>query len=108
MSVNLRDLQKEVGEWSRQNFPNNKSYHPLLGVVEEVGELSHAHLKSEQGIRGTKVEHITAKIDAIGDIIIYLCDYCERNGLVLDACIGATWEEVKKRNWKKNNKDGKV
>jgi len=38
-----------------------------MGLVEEVGELAHAHLKNEQGIRGTPEEHVQAKVDAIGE-----------------------------------------
>ena len=58
--VSLRLLQKEVGEWSRENFPDNQQYHPLLGVSEEVGELCHAHLKMEQGIALTDLQGIRA------------------------------------------------
>ena len=34
-------------------------------MQEEVGELSHAHLKSEQGIRGSVDLHRLEKIDAV-------------------------------------------
>ena len=102
----MNELQFEVGQWSRKNFPNNKPTYPLLGLVEEVGELAHAHLKMEQGIRGTEREHQIAKIDAIGDIVIYLADYCERNGISLEAAVRDTWEKVKKRDWNKNSLDG--
>jgi NTP pyrophosphatase (non-canonical NTP hydrolase) len=99
--MNIELLQKAVGEWSRRNFPNNKPYQPLLGACEEVGELCHAHLKNEQQIRGFDSEEKTKseKMDAIGDIVIYLADYCERNKLNLETSIEETWEKVKKRNW---------
>lgn len=100
--MTLEQLQHEVGEWSRRNFPSNKPHHPLLGVSEETGELSHAHLKGEQGIRHTPEEILAMKCDAIGDIVIYLADYCERNGLSLDAAVSVTWHGVKKRDWQKN------
>jgi len=106
--MNLDDLQKEVKEWSSRNFPNNKPHHPLLGVQEEVGELSHAHLKLEQGIRGTPEEHRIAKADAVGDVIVYLADYCWRNGLHIGDCVRFAWGEVKQRDWLKNKDDGKV
>ena len=100
--VDLYELQNEVGAWSRRNFPNNQPYHPLLGLQEEVGELAHAHLKAEQGIRGTDKEHHRAKIDAVGDILIYLCDYCERNCIALDTAVGMTWDKVSRRDWRKD------
>lgn len=106
--MDLERLQIEVGMWSDRNFPNNRPHHPLLGALEELGELSHAHLKMEQGIRGNVDQHHYAKLDAIGDIIIYLADYCHRNSLELAACVEITWEMVKKRNWQANKQDGTV
>lgn len=97
----LRRLQDEVGEWSRENFGDQPSYRPLLGAVEEVGELAHAHLKREQGIR-TNEDHRRKQLDAIGDIVIYLADYCSREGICLRAAIQDTWRLVAQRNWKKD------
>lgn len=82
-TLTFAGLQAEVGEWSRRNFPNNTPNDPFEGLVEEVGELAHARLKARQGIRGTKEEHEAAEKDAVGDIVIYLADYCERNKLSL-------------------------
>jgi hypothetical protein len=42
------------------------------------------------------------KVDAIGDIVIYLADYCEREGISLSAAVEKTWETVMQRDWKKN------
>ncbi len=99
----LRDyldaFQAEVGNWSRHNFPRNQPYQPLLGMGEETGELMHAHLKAEQGIRGTPTEHKAAKLDAIGDILIYLADYCERNDLELGTAVTEAWASVRQRDW---------
>jgi len=46
----------------------------LLGLLEEMGEYAHAQLKMEQGIRGTKEEHLASQHDAIADIVIFFCD----------------------------------
>ena len=64
MNLNFFQLELEVAEWSRRNFgPGTPmGYRALLGVVEEVGELSHAHLKQLQGIRGTPAEHEKARM----------------------------------------------
>lgn len=100
---NLARMQKEVNGWARTNFGETPSYRCLLGAMEELGELSHAHLKHEQGIRGMDAQKARlAKIDAIGDIIIYLADYCNREGLDIEACVFYTWLAVKNRNWGNN------
>ena len=103
---NLNKFQREQMEWTNKNFPNQKPYQPLLGIMEEVGELSHAHLKAEQDIRGTQEEHYYAKVDAVADILVFLAGYCNQVGIDLEQAIKSTWEQVKKRDWKKNNKDG--
>jgi hypothetical protein len=82
-TLTFAGLQSQVGEWSRKNFPNNTPADPFYGLVEEVGEFSHSILKARQGIRGTTAEHEAKEKDAIGDIVIYLADWCERNGLSL-------------------------
>lgn len=106
--MNLSDLQNEVATWSAKNFPGKLPHQPLLGACEEVGELSHAHLKCEQGIRGNAGEHYAAKCDAIADIVIYLADYCGQNQIDFDFVVSATWAQVKQRDWTKNKQDGSV
>lgn len=95
----LHYLQMEVGQWSRDNFGRQPSTNPLLGIVEEVGELSHAHLKGLQGIRHDSEEIREKKRDAVADILIYLCDYCERENIDLEGTVNVVWREVSKRNW---------
>ena len=103
--LSIKELQQEVTEWSRRNFPNNKPHHPLLGVGEEAGELMHAHLKMEQQIRVNE-DHKAEQIDAVGDLFIYLLDYCSRTNINAEEAIINTWQEVKKRDWTKNKNDG--
>jgi NTP pyrophosphatase (non-canonical NTP hydrolase) len=78
----------------------------LLGLVEEVGELSHAHLKQEQGIRGTVESYRSKKIDAVGDIVIFLANYCTQQGLSFEECVLSAWNEVKQRDWQKDPTNG--
>lgn len=96
----IRMLQAEHLRWVKHNFPNQIPHQPLLGMVEEVGELSHAHLKEEQGIRGmTGPEVMDAKIDALGDLFIYMMSYANSNNIDLEAAITDTWAKVSKRDW---------
>jgi NTP pyrophosphatase (non-canonical NTP hydrolase) len=102
-------FQASVSEWlKKQPFYPQKPHQPLIGIQEELGELSHAHLKSEQGIRGTAEEHHEAKRDAIGDILVYIAGYCEANGLQMGQCLERAWEEVRQRDWNKNRSTGAV
>jgi len=103
--MTLRELQLELEPWQLHNFGHRPSWHPLMGVVEEVGELAHSHLKSEQGIR-TSEAHTSKAMDAIGDIVIYLADYCQAKGWDFDRIVEETWREVKKRDWKKYPENG--
>lgn len=98
----LRQLQDEVGEWARENFGEEQpATYPLMGVSEEVGELNHSVLKQLQGIRLDE-EGVgeAAELDAVGDIIIYLADFCERRGIDLADAVELAWyDEVQNREW---------
>lgn len=104
----LRRFQREHKEWLNYNFPKQKPHDGLLGLAEEVGELSHAHLKRNQGIRGLTPEEYRLKAeDAVGDIFIYLMSYCNTNGIDLSKAISMAWKEVKSRDWIKYPEKGK-
>ena len=71
----LQDLQESLYDWQTYNFGEQATEITLLGICEEAGELCHAQLKLEQGIRGTTEEHEAEILDAIGDIMIYVLNY---------------------------------
>lgn len=104
----LRRIQREHKKWSARNFGEDvPTWHPLLGVVEEIGELCHAHLKEAQGIR-TNEDHIANAKDAVGDTVIYLIDYCNRRGFDFADILLETWKQVRARDWIKNPEIGKA
>jgi NTP pyrophosphatase (non-canonical NTP hydrolase) len=98
--MKLDKLPLEAKEWTSYNFPNAAPWEPLVGMMEEIGELSHAHLKQHQRIRVSE-ECQEKKQDAIGDILIYMADYCNRNNIDMEECLERAWSEVVKRDWKK-------
>lgn len=102
--MDFSELQLRVKQWGMYNFPKAEAWQPLIGAMEELGELSHAHLKEFQNIR--KDNFKKKKEDAIGDIIIFLADYCNRSGLVLDSCVFLAWKTASKRDWKTFPFDG--
>lgn len=101
----LKRLQKEQRLWIEHNFKDHPNWMFLLGVMEELGELVHAHLKYAQGIRIEEPHHENKK-DAIGDIVIFLSGYCTAEGIDFEKTVQKTWDKVKQRDWKINPKNG--
>ena len=73
MNKTLSEIQAELKVWTEYNFGKQESIIPIMGMIEELGELTHAHLKELQGIR--KSDFLADKKDAIADITIYLLNY---------------------------------
>jgi NTP pyrophosphatase (non-canonical NTP hydrolase) len=71
MAIDWKLFQKEHRDWQVPNFGEPDPFEMHVGLVEELGELSHSILKMRQGIRGTKEEHYLAMEDAVGDMVIY-------------------------------------
>lgn len=95
----LSEVQTELLPWQQHNFPDSEPWEPLVGIAEEVGELSHSFLKRHQNIRMN--EDHNAKIeDALGDILIYVCDFANRQGVDLDKVLAETWAAVSQRDWR--------
>lgn len=74
--VNFFDIVPKVGEWSDEQFGTGQpSIERLSGMSEEIGELQEAMwANNEPEIR-----------DAIGDITIFLADYCHRDNTFVNA-----------------------
>lgn len=74
--VDWDKLVEERNAWIAHNFPNETEGTPglssIYGVIEELGELAHAHLKQDQQIRGDATKHEADARDAIGDLSVYL------------------------------------
>lgn len=114
--MSLREIQREIGEWSRRNFGDQVSKStgqtlgslaPLLGVPEELGELCHVVLKRHQGIRGydDDAKYQAERDDALADILVYLCDFACRESVDLESVLTMTWNKVKSRDWTKRPQD---
>lgn len=83
----VRRIMAEQKDWSISNFgpvTADNVNDPLLGIIEELGELSRAVLKKKQGIRGTAKEHDAAAFDAVGDMLIFTIDAANRTGTPID------------------------
>lgn len=107
-AVDLFDLdgwQLEASQWEHRNFGEQPEYRRIYGVMEELGELAHARLKAEQGIRLNEQHEAKAK-DAVGDLLVFLANLCSLNGWRLSEIIVTTWAEVSQRDWKRNKNTG--
>lgn len=72
---NWEELAVAVNNWSMANFTSQRGMGclvPLLGVIEEIDEFESALTPEESE-------------DAIGDILIFLLDYCKRSGMDLSS-----------------------
>jgi len=109
----LESIQSEIKVWSNGNFGNNHSRDvngisegsplgslpALLGAVEELGELCHTVVYRHQA-RGFSNSHEYRKSmeDALGDILVYLCDFSGREHISLIQCLRTEWKKVRNRN----------
>lgn len=97
--LTFKQLQDEHIKWVEHNFPRRDRVDHILGAMEELGELAHAHLKMRLGIRGSHEEKRAQAADAVGDVIIFLCGYCSDMGFNLQEIMEKTWDKVKQRDW---------
>lgn len=102
----LATLQEEHAAWERHNFGVQPAHRSFFGIVEEVGELAHALLKSEQGIRGSQEKFDQLAQDALGDILVFMASYANKRGWDLQEILEQVWGEVKQRDWKRFPKNG--
>lgn len=105
--MHISDLQAEAAAWRARNFPDYTAWQQLLGVMEEVGELSHAYLKLHQGIRGMdRVKFMDEAQDAVGDILIFLTGFCTAMSIDMDTATRIAWDTVSRRDWQNDPLEG--
>lgn len=79
----------------------------LLRITKNVGKVSHAHLKMNQGIRVTE-DHAGNHKKYCVMVLESLQEFCINTGLDFDKIVNETWDSVKFRDWKKFPKNGKT
>jgi len=99
MEGDIYQLQDQVDEWARRNFPDDTRQTVVLGTAEEVGELCRAALKHYQGIRGTAEEWEAEVRKEAADVFIKLCHVAVLWGFDLGSVIDTRWSEIRQRNW---------
>ena len=74
--MNLKQLQSEHNEWAERNFGAHEAWQPLVGMIEELGELAEARREG----------NVPKILDAIGDVMIFMCDFC--------SCVSFDFDEL--------------
>ncbi len=85
--VDLIAIQEEQITWSERNFGKQHARYPLLGLIEECLEFDEAWKLKEEALQGGGAQlakYLADVDDAIGDIGIYMLDYCGKMGLQLN------------------------
>lgn len=59
-------LQQEGRLWTEKNFPGQQAHHPVLGLIEEIGEL----------VQADALYNADDTRDALGDIMVYAANVC--------------------------------
>jgi len=94
--------QVKHARWADRNFGATPLEQIVLGMAEELGELSHAVLKRAQGIRGMddEAKFREAAGDAIADVLIYATHACTALRLDFATLYMGTMRKVLERDWK--------
>ena len=84
-----------IREWADERglYENGDTKTQALKLVEEVGETCRAILK----------EDFDEVVDGIGDCVVVLVNLAELQGVSIEACIDAAYEEIKNRKGKMAN-----
>jgi NTP pyrophosphatase (non-canonical NTP hydrolase) len=106
--LGLDTIQLQHRRWIEHNFPGQTEFQAFMGMVEEMGELSHHLLKREQNIRGRNVNHEREIRDACADLVIFMMGLADVEGFSLLNAINEAWDQVKERDWIKYPGDGRT
>ena len=89
MHLQIEDIETNVLRWATDKSlitPDN-AHNQLLKTLEELGETARALLKADKdGIK-----------DGIGDVLVTLAIFAATQGLDLQTCFAAAWQEIKDR-----------
>lgn len=88
----MKDFITNVQGWASERgiYEHSTSTAQLLKAISEIGELADAHAKNNRD----------EVIDAIGDVLVCLVNYCAIEALDLKECCESAWLEIKDRKGK--------
>ena len=82
-------IEMLIIQWSesRKIIPNSNPESQLLKAVSEMGELADATIKKDK----------EAVIDAVGDVMVCLINYCALQDIHLVDCMEVAYDQIKNR-----------
>lgn len=88
--MTFQELESNVRRWSKERgiYDHSTAQAQLLKAVSEMGELCDAEAKGD--------EH--GKIDAVGDVLVCLVNYCALAGIDIESAMAQAWDEIKDRS----------
>ncbi len=87
--MSFAEIELQIIRWSeaRRIIPNSTPEVQLLKAMSELGELADATIKKDQ----------EAVIDAVGDVMVCLINYCALQDLNLVNCMEVAYDQIKNR-----------
>lgn len=87
--MSYADVEIKIIQWAeaRRIIPNSNPESQLLKAVSEMGELADATIKNDQ----------EAIVDAVGDVMVCLINYCALQDINLVDCMEVAYDQIKNR-----------
>ena len=87
--MSYANVEMRIIQWSeaRKIIPNSNPESQLLKAVSEMGELADATIKKDR----------EAIIDAVGDVMVCLVNYCALQDISLVECMEVAYDQIKNR-----------
>jgi NTP pyrophosphatase (non-canonical NTP hydrolase) len=82
-------VEMKIIQWAeaRKIIPNSTPEVQLLKAISEMGELADATIKNDQ----------EAIVDAVGDVMVCLINYCALQNINLVDCMEVAYDQIKNR-----------
>lgn len=102
----IRNLQTEMNDWQRAQFPDSDVSSSALGLAEETGEVCRLVLKHIQNHRGMGDPATFRQMlsDELGDVFVYMTNLAGKAGISLEEAIVQKWEKVQIRTREQDDK----
>ena len=87
--MSYAEVELKIIRWAEQRriIPNSNPESQLLKAVSEMGELADATIKHDK----------EAVIDAVGDVMVCLINYCVLQDINLVNCMEVAYDQIKNR-----------
>jgi NTP pyrophosphatase (non-canonical NTP hydrolase) len=87
--MSYAEVEMKIIQWAeaRKIIPYSNPESQLLKAVSEMGELADATIKKDQ----------EAVVDAVGDVMVCLINYCALQDINLVNCIEVAYDQIKNR-----------